>query len=61
VSCPDCEIDYRETMRLAYGPMPPDGVLLTGKQIQRFARRVIDDALKIPTLIGERDGTPRGN
>ena len=33
-------------VRIAYGPEPEDGLLLTGKQMQMFARRFIDDLLK---------------
>lgn len=65
MSCPDCEelsVDgARHIVRLAYGPVPEDGQLMTGQEIQRFARRVIEDALKIPTLLGDRNGTPRGS
>ncbi|KKM07434.1 hypothetical protein LCGC14_1733910, partial [marine sediment metagenome] len=39
MSCECCEIDYREVAKLAYGPVPEDGVLLMGRQMQLFARR----------------------
>ncbi len=63
MSCPGCEWteeDARETARIAYGPVPAYGVLLTGAQMQRFARRVIEDALKIPTILRSQkwDATP---
>jgi len=61
MSCPDCEIDWAAVARLAYGSIPKDGPLMTGKQIQRLALRTIEDALKIPTLLGDRNGTPRGS
>ena len=54
MSCECGDIDYWRVAILAYGPVPPDGVLLSGAQIQRFARRVIEDALKTPTLLGDR-------
>lgn len=61
MSCPECEIDYVAVAKVAYGPMPEDGVLLTGLQMQRFARRVIEDALKPFALVSgesEWDATP---
>ena len=33
-------------VKIAYGPEPEDGLLLTGKQMQRFARAVIESILK---------------
>ena len=50
MSCPDCEIDYAKVAKLAYGPVPKDGPLMTGEQIQRFALKVIEVTLKTPTL-----------
>lgn len=38
--------DVRRTIRLAYGPEPEDGLLLTGRQIQMFARATIEHILK---------------
>ena len=56
MSCPDCEgIDYAAVARLAYGPVPKDGPLMTGAQIQRFALKVIEDALKTPTLLADAE------
>lgn len=59
MSCPDCDWtreDARETVKLAYGPMPEDGLLLTGKQIRMFARKVIEDQLKTPSLLEGLEG-----
>lgn len=64
MSCPDCEElseeGARHIVRLAYGPMPEDGELMTGEQIRTLARRVIEDALKIPTILRSQkwDATP---
>ncbi len=33
-------------VRIACGPMPEDGLLLTGEQMQRFARKAIERMLK---------------
>ena len=54
MSCPCCEWteeDARETVKLAYGAVPENGELLRGEEIQRFARRVIEDAIKLPSIL----------
>lgn len=54
MSCLCCDWtaeDARETAKLAYGPLPDDSALLTGKQIQFFARKVIEDQIKFPRLL----------
>ena len=59
MSCTCCEWteeDARETALIAYGPVPADGALLTGPQMQRFARRVIEDALKRPSMLSGLGG-----
>ena len=33
-------------VKVAYGPVPEDGVLLTGEQMQRFARKAIENLLR---------------
>jgi len=44
-------------VRVAYGPVPEDGVLLTGEQMQRFARKTIEHLLKEPEVL-KWDDTP---
>ena len=42
----DDEIDWAEVAKIAYGPEPEDGVLLTGKQARQFAKAAIANTLK---------------
>ena len=47
------EEDWQRTAQLAYGPLPKDGVLLTGAEIQFFARKTIERIVAPLTLLGE--------
>ncbi len=40
--------DIEGIVRVAYGPIPADGVLMTGEQMQRFARKTVEMVLKKP-------------
>jgi hypothetical protein len=42
-------------VRIAYGPEPEDGLLLTGAQMQRFARATIEALLKPLEVLKWRD------
>ena len=47
------EEDLRRIALLAYGSMPDDGVLLSGSEIQLFARKAIEALLRGPAFASE--------
>jgi len=42
-------------VRVAYGPKPEDGLLLTGEQMQLFARKAIENLLLPPEVLKWQD------